>query len=120
LEKDTEPVSVFLKLKNPSSYNEVSEHDSFLSFTDKLLPAEIPVSLEIVIRLSEKAKPSWFARNSEQQKLRTALRTQLGNTESIALLRPNFLTVYSNLPGEYSSIVATAIELKWYSDTGNP
>jgi hypothetical protein len=36
------------------------------------------------------------------------------------MVRPNFLTVYSNLPGEYSSIVATAIELKWYSDTGNP
>ena len=86
---DAERVTLFLKLKNPSTYSEVSEKTNFLVLPDKLLPAGIPVRLEVFVRLREDSKPSWLSRESEQRRLRAAVDTELGNTESIALLLPN-------------------------------
>lgn len=53
-----EPLRVFLRLKNPDNYTQVTPKDHLLYLSNTLLVADLPVSLHVVLSLSSEDKPS--------------------------------------------------------------
>jgi hypothetical protein len=76
---------VFLKLKNPDDYAQVSPKDHLLDMADTLLATDLPVSFHIVLTASSEDKPSWFSSETAENRLWRLLQKKLGNTESIAI-----------------------------------
>jgi hypothetical protein len=87
--KPHEPTRVFLKLKEPPSYSQVTRRDHFIYLFSTLLPADLPVVFEIVVSVSGDDKSSWFSMESPEERLRRLLRKKLGNTDSIAIFVPD-------------------------------
>ncbi|MGH9774182.1 MAG: hypothetical protein ACRD50_04470 [Candidatus Acidiferrales bacterium] len=83
------PTRVYLKLKDPRSYLQVTPKSNFLSLVETLLPADLPVSFHIVVTVSADEKPSWFASESSEDRLRRLLKEKLGNTECITVFVPD-------------------------------
>jgi len=84
-----EPLRVFLKLKNPDNYAQVTPKDHLLYLADTLLAADLPVSFHVVLSVSSEDKPSWFSSESAEDRLWRLLQKKLGNTESIAIFIPD-------------------------------
>lgn len=84
-----EPTRVFLKLKNPDNYTQVTPKDHFLYLSNTLLVANLPVSFHVFVSLSSEDKPSWFSSESTEDRLRRLLQKKLGNTDSIAIFIPD-------------------------------
>ena len=84
-----QPLRVFLKLKNPDNYAQVTPKDHLLYLADTLLVADLPVSSHVVLSVSSEDKPSWFSSESGEDRLWRLLQKKLGNTESIAIFIPN-------------------------------
>ncbi len=87
--EEHKPMRVFLKLKDPDSYSQVKRKDDFLYLADTLLPADLPVSFGIVLRVSSKDKPSWFSSDSTEDRLWRLLQKNLGNADSIVIFVPD-------------------------------
>lgn len=84
-----QPLRVFLKLKNPDNYAQVTPKDHLLYLADTLLAMDLPVSFHVVLTVSSDDKPSWFSSESTEDRLWRLLRKKLGNTESIAIFIPD-------------------------------
>lgn len=84
-----EPMRVFLKLKNPDNYTQVTPKDHLLYLSNTLLVADLPVSFHVVLSLSTEDKPSWFSSESTEGHLWRLLQKKLGNTDSIAVFIPD-------------------------------
>ena len=80
-----EPTLVFLKLKDPVSYSQVTPKDHFLYLADTLLPADLPIFFHIALSVSTEGKPSWFSTESAENRLWRLLKNKLGNTNSIII-----------------------------------
>lgn len=80
---------VFLKLKNPDSYAQITPKDHFLYLAKTLLVADLPVSFHVVLSLSSEDKPSWFSSESAEDRLWRLLLKKLGNADSIAIFIPD-------------------------------
>lgn len=80
---------IFLKLKDPDSFSQVSPRDHFLYFVDTLLVPDIPISFRVVVRVSADERPSWFSSDSDEDRLRKLLGKKLGNVDSIAIFIPD-------------------------------
>jgi len=87
--KAQEPTRVFLKLKDPDSYAQVTPKDHFLYLADTLLAADLPVSFHVVLSVSSEDKPSWFSSESAEDRLWRLLQKKLGNVDSIAIFIPD-------------------------------
>lgn len=87
--KPHEPTRVFLKLKAPVSYSQVTPKDHFLYLADTLLAADLPVSFHVVLSISSEDKPSWFSSESAEDRLWRLLKKKLGNTDGIAIFIPD-------------------------------
>jgi hypothetical protein len=84
-----QPMRVFLKLKSPDNYAQVTPKDHLLYIADTLLATDLPVSFHIVLTASSEDKPSWFSSESADDRLWRLLKKRLGNTESIAIFIPD-------------------------------
>lgn len=84
-----EPMRVFLKLKNPDNYTQVTPKDHLLYLSNTLLVADLPVSFHAALSLSSEDKPSWFSSESTEERLWRLLQKKLGNVESIAIFVPD-------------------------------
>ena len=87
--KPHEPTRVFLKLKDPVSYSQVTPRDHFLYLVDTLLAADLPVLFHVLLSVSSEDKPSWFSSESSEDRLWRLLEKKLGNTDSIAIFIPD-------------------------------
>ena len=87
--KPHEPTRVFLKLKDPVSYSQVTPSDHFLYLVDTLLAADLPVLFHVALRVPSEDKPSWFSSESSEDRLWRLLEKKLGNVDSIAIFIPD-------------------------------
>jgi len=87
--EEHQPMRVFLKLKNPDNYAQVSPKDHLLYMADTLLATDLPVSFHIVLTASSEDKPSWFSSETGEDRLWRLLQKKIGNTESIAIFIPD-------------------------------
>ena len=87
--KTREPIRIFLKLKDPDSYSQVTAKDHFLYLADTLLAADLPVSFHIVLSVSSEDKPSWFSTESTEERLWKLIKKKLSNTDSIVIFIPD-------------------------------
>jgi hypothetical protein len=84
-----EPTRVFLKLKHSRSYVHVTPEDNRIFFPKELLAADLRVIFKIVVGERHDAKTSWFSSQTANDKLRNAIREEVGDTESIVVFIPD-------------------------------